>query len=140
MGMDASLPQLSRYIEDNMHQIDGVRKEIEEIQVGFNSKYVEWKANHDAALERLVEAVIGRFDDVGPDLRSRIDERLAEERRAIAERRKELRDALIPKAQAEADGLLKEGQSITEMMREENPRLNEKEEKLKARREKLREN
>jgi predicted nucleic acid-binding Zn-ribbon protein len=135
--MDASLPQLSRYIEDNMRQIDGVRKEIEEIQVGFNSKYVEWKANHDATLERLVEAVISRLDDVGPDLRGRIDERVAEEKRIIADRRKELRDTLIPRAQAEADGALKEGQSITEMMREENPRLNEKEEKLKARREKL---
>lgn len=134
MGMDASLPQLSRYIEDNMHQIDEVRKEMEEIQVGFNSKYVEWKADHDAALERLVEMVLGQMDEIGPDLKGRIDERVGEERRIVDERRQELRDKLIPQTQSEADTALKEGQSITEMMREENPRLNEKEETLKARR------
>jgi hypothetical protein len=134
MGMDTSLTQLSQYLEDNMRQVDGVRKEMEEIQTGFNSKYVEWKANHDAALERLVETVLDRMDEIGTDLKGRIEERVGEEQRVIAERRQELRDTLIPQTQSEADTALKEGQSITEMMREENPRLNEKEEKLKARR------
>ncbi len=132
--MDASLAQLSQYIEDNVRQIDGVRKEMEEIQTGFNSKYVEWKANHDAALERLAETVLGRMGEVGPDLKGRIEERVGEEQRIIAERCQELRDTLIPQTQSEADTALKEGQSITEMMREENPRLNEKEETLKAKR------
>jgi hypothetical protein len=137
MGLDATLPQLSRYIEDTVRQIDGVRKEMEEIQVGFNSRYVEWKADHDAALERLVEAVLDRLDEVGPGLLDRIGEQAEEERRIIAERRDELRDTLIPQAQAEADEVLKEAQSIAEMMREENPRLDEKEERLKARRAEL---
>ena len=134
MGMDASLQKLSGYIEDNISQIEAVRKEMEEIQTGFNSKYVEWKADHDAALERLVEMVLGQMDEIGPDLKGRIDERVGEERRIVDERRQELRDKLIPQTQSEADTALKEGQSITEMMREENPRLNEKEETLKARR------
>jgi hypothetical protein len=132
--MDASLAQLSQYIEDNVRQIDAARKEMEEIQTGFNSKYVEWKANHDAVLERLVETVLDRLDEIGPDLKGRIEERVGEEQRVIAERRQELRDTLIPKTQADADTALKEGQSIVEMMREENPRLNEKEEALKAKR------
>ena len=68
MGMDASLAQLNRYIEDNVRQIDAVRKEMEEIQTGFNSKYVEWKAEHDATLERLVETVLARMEGVGPEL------------------------------------------------------------------------
>ena len=134
MGMDASLQKLSGYIEDNISQIEAVRKEMEEIQTGFNSKYVEWKADHDAALERLVEMVLGQMDEIGPDLKGRIDERVGEERRIVDERRQELRDKLIPQTQSEADTALKGGQSITEMMREENPRLNEKEETLKARR------
>jgi chromosome segregation ATPase len=137
MGLDASLPKLSQYIEDAIRQIDGARQEMEEIQVGFNSNYVEWKANHDAALERLVETVLESLDEVGPDLQGRIDERAADERRTIAARRKELRDTLVPQTQAEADTVLKEGQSIIEMMREENPRLNEKEEQLKARKDKF---
>lgn len=134
MGMDASLRKLSGYIGDNMRQIDAVRQEMAEIQVGFNSKYVEWKADHDAALERLVETVINRLDEIGPDLKGRIDERVGEEKRVISERCQELRDTLIPQTQSEADTALKEGQSIVELMREENPRLNEREEKLKARR------
>jgi hypothetical protein len=134
MGMDASLTQLSQYLEDNLRQIDAVRKEMEEIQTGFNSKYVEWKANHDAALERLVETVLDQMGEVGLELKGRIEERVGEEQRIIAERRQELRDKLIPQTQSEADTALKEGQSITEMMREENPRLNEKEETLKAKR------
>jgi hypothetical protein len=135
--MDASLAQLNQYIEDNVRQIDAVRKEMEEIQTGFNSKYVEWKAEHDAALERLVEMVLTRLEETGPDLRGRIEERVGEEERTIAERRQELRDTLIPQAQAEADAALEEGRSIVAMMREENPRLDEKEEKLKARRKEL---
>jgi DNA repair exonuclease SbcCD ATPase subunit len=115
-----------------MQQIDAVRQEMIEIQVGFNSKYVEWKADHDAALERLVEMVIGRLDEIGPDLKGRIDERVGEEQHVIVERRQELRDKLIPQTQSKADTAFKEGQSIVEMMREENPRLNEREEKLKA--------
>jgi hypothetical protein len=130
--MDASLNKLNGYILGKMRQIDAVRKEMEEIQTGFNSKYVEWKADHDAALERLVETMIDRLDEIGPDLKGCIDEKVGEEQRIITERRQELRDTLIPQTRFAADTALKEGQSIVEMMREENPRLNEREEKLKA--------
>jgi hypothetical protein len=126
-----SLERLSQYIEDNVHQIGVVRKEVEEIQVGFNSAYVEWKAEHDAALERLVEAVTARLGEVGPDLQGQIEKRVGEERRTIAERRQELRDRLIPETQGEADRVLQEGQKLTEKLRKENPRLDEREETLK---------
>ncbi|MFL7791265.1 MAG: hypothetical protein AB8I69_03925, partial [Anaerolineae bacterium] len=99
---------------------------------GFNSKYVEWKAEHDATLERLVETVLARMEGVGPELKGRIEERVAEERRIIDEHRQELRDTHIPQAQTEADGLVKEGRTVVEFVREENPRLDEKEEQLKA--------
>ena len=132
MSNNFSLGSLYRYITDNIEKIFAVRKETEEIQIGFNSSYVEWKAKHDAALERLSEAVASRLGEVGSALHSRIQERTVEERRIIAERRQELRDTLIPETQTKTDEALREGQNLTEKLRELNPRLNEYEENLKA--------
>jgi hypothetical protein len=132
MGKRVSLGGLHHYIVDKTGRIRTVSQEMEEIQVGFNSNYVEWKAEHDATLERLVEMVLVQMEEVGPELKDRIEKRVVEERRLVDERRRELRDTLIPQAQAEADDLIKEGRSVVESMREENPRLNEREEQLKA--------
>ena len=132
MGTNFSLGSLYRYITNNVERILAVRKETEEIQIGFNSSYVEWKAKHDAALERLSEAVVNRLGEVGSALHSPIQERTVEERRIIAERQKELREKLIPETQTKTDKALREGQSLTEKLRELNPRLNEYEENLKV--------
>jgi predicted nucleic acid-binding Zn-ribbon protein len=132
MSKSLSLKEFSKYIVESVERIGAVRQEVAEIQVGFNSAYVEWKAQHDAALERLVEAVTGRLDEVGPDLRARIEERVIEEQRTIAERRQELQDTLIPETQAEADGKLQEGQELVAELRQLNPRLDQREEELKA--------
>lgn len=129
-----SLERLAQFIAESTHQIGVVRKEVEEIQIGFNSAYVEWKADHDAALERLVEDVVARLDDVGRDLRERIEDRLAEERRIIDERRQELREKLIPETRENADEALGEGGRLLMRLRQENPRLDQQEEKLKAKR------
>ena len=132
MSNRLSLEQFSKTIADDVERIGTVRREVEEIQVGFNSAYVEWKAGHDATLEQLVEAVTGRLDEAGPDLRARIEERIGEEQRAIAERRQELRDTLVPETQAEADRTLQQGQELVAKLRQLNPRLDQREEELKA--------
>jgi DNA repair exonuclease SbcCD ATPase subunit len=132
MSSNVSLDQFAQYIEDRTGEIGEVRREAEEIQVGFNSAYVEWKAEHDATLERLVEAVVPRLGELGPDLRGRIEERVVEEQRIIAERREELNVLLIPVTQEEADQLIQQGQGLTEELHEVNPRLDKWEEELKA--------
>jgi predicted nucleic acid-binding Zn-ribbon protein len=134
MNKSFSMSKFSDYITDNIDKIGQVRQEVEEIQIGFNSAYVEWKAEHDATLERLVETVIARLNEVGPDLHSRVEERIAEEQRVIAERRAELREKLIPETQAKADQTLQQGQALTGKLRELNPRLDKREEDLKAQR------
>jgi chromosome segregation ATPase len=134
MGKSFSLKKLSTYISDNIQEIGKVRKEVEEIQVGFNSAYVEWKAEHDATLERLTETVTDQVEDIGPDLRGLVEERIVEEKRIIEARRLELRDELIPATQAEADQILSEGQRLNKKMRLLNPSLDQREEKLKAQR------
>jgi predicted nucleic acid-binding Zn-ribbon protein len=126
------MENFSKYITDNIDEILIVRLEVEEIQIGFNSAYVEWKADHDAVLERLADMVIAQWGRVGPDLHVLIEERRPEEQRIIAERRQELRDKLIPETQAEADLALQQGQSLTKKLRALNPRLDQREEELKA--------
>jgi chromosome segregation ATPase len=161
-----SLQRLSDYIAEITGQISSVRREVEQIQVGFNSAYVEWRARHDAALEQLVEAITARLEEAGPNasaepstrasrlsrrpeltpsgslqsqaealgeaLHAGVEERVAEEGLIIAERRQELRENLIPEAQAEADSVLQEGQCLSDELRELNPRLDRREEELKA--------
>jgi chromosome segregation ATPase len=134
MSKSLSLKELSTYVTDNIQEIGAVRKEVEEIQVGFNSAYVEWKAEHDATLERLTETVTDRVDAIGPDLRALVDERIVEEKPIIEARRRELRDELIPATQTEADEVLSEGQQLTEKLRQLNPSLDQREEKLKTQR------
>lgn len=134
MSKSFSLQRLSKFIEDGIEGIGNVRTEVEEIQIGFNSAFVEWKAEHDATLERLTEAVNGQLEDVGPDLQSRVEERMVEERRIIAERRQALRDDLVPQTQSEADTALDEGKRLSQKLRQLNPRLDQREEKLKSQR------
>ena len=106
MPRTVSLDQLNGFLTDNRRKIDAVGREVEEIQVGFNSAYVEFKADHDAQLARLTETLLEQLDNLGPELQALIDERTVEERRLLAERRMELREKLIPQTQAEADAVL----------------------------------
>jgi chromosome segregation ATPase len=137
MSKKFSLKQLARYIEENVERIGRVRQEVAEIQVGFNSAYVEWKAQHDAELERLTEAILDQWDRVGDALHTRIEERREEEQRIIADRRVELRETLIPEKQAAADEVLAQGQALRQELRQLNPQLDRREERLKKLRNEL---
>ena len=134
MSNTISAEQLSDYLTEIIQKISRIQKEVEEIQVGFNSSFVEWKAKHDAKLERLSEAVLDRWETIGLDLQQKIETRWDEERSTLEKRREQLREELIPEIQAEADRLLENGQYLTESLRELNPQLNQREENLKARR------
>jgi peptidoglycan hydrolase CwlO-like protein len=134
MPPTVSLEQLNDFLSENRRKINAVGREVEEIQVGFNSAYVEFKANHDAQLARLTETLFEKLDSLSPELRARIDKRAAVERHLLTERRAELREKLIPQAQAEADTVLAQAQTQANALRELNPRLNEREETYKAHR------
>ena len=134
MPRTVSLEQLNDFLSDNRRKIDAVGREVEEIQVGFNSAYVEFKADHDAQLASLTETLFKKLDNLGPELRTLVDERAVEERRLLAERRTELREKLIPQTQAEADAVLAQAQEQTKALRQLNPRLDEREESYKAQR------
>ena len=138
MGNKLSLEGFARFISDTTKEIGSARQEVEEVQVGFNSAYVEWKAPHDATLAQLAETIEARLGQLGPDLRDRVVERQADERVAIAARFEELASTLIPEAQVEADSTIEGGQRLTVELRELNPRLDREEELYKKRRGALR--
>jgi predicted nuclease with TOPRIM domain len=134
MPRTVSLDQLHDFLADNRRKINEVGREVEEIQVGFNSAFVEFKADHDAQLASLTEALFSKLDNLGPELRALIDKRAVEERRLLAERQTELREKLIPQTQAEADAVLAQAQEQVKVLRQLNPQLNEREEAYKAQR------
>jgi chromosome segregation ATPase len=134
MSKELSLAKLSDYLEEQIGRIGVVRSEVAEIQVGFNSAYVEWKADHDATLERLTETMSDNLSAVSPELKRLIRARLEEEQRLIAQRRQKLQEELIPQTRQSADEAHAEGQKLTAQLRESNPRLDKREEQLKAQR------
>ncbi|MBN1418249.1 MAG: hypothetical protein JXP34_05700 [Planctomycetes bacterium] len=134
MGRMLSLPSLSGYLRDAIGRIRAVRAEAEEIQVGFQSAHATRKAEREAALDRVSAIVAERLDQAGPALGTRVAERTEEERRIAEARRVELRETVIPEAARAADEALREGQDLTARLRGANPRLDRREEDLKAER------
>ncbi len=132
MSKTFSTTGLSAYLEENIQQIEKVRKEIDEIQVGFQSAFVAWKGKHDAELLRLTVVVAERLEETGTELQAMVAAQTPVELQAIVDRRKDLETLIIPKYQQELDQVLHTGQARIEDLRRSNPELNEREEKLKA--------
>ena len=123
---------LSAYLEQNIAEIEAVRKEVEEIQSGFQTSYVDWRSKHDAELLRLSKLVVDRFFETGTELQAQVQKALPGEQALVEERRKDLREAIIPKYQQELDASITKGQAKTDKLRKLNPELNQQEEALKA--------
>lgn len=138
MAQRVSLVQLGGFITQNMDRIKAVRQEAEELQVGFNSKYVEFKARHDATLASLVNKTADDPKIAGPELGRLIADRIGEERAGLETRRRDLREKLVPQAQRETDDLLAASQAEVEHYRQVNPQFDQSEEEVKAKRVKLR--
>jgi len=137
MAQRVSLAQLGGFITQNMDRIKTVRQEAEELQVGFNSKYVEFKARHDATLASLVNRIADEPEITGPELGRMIADRIGEERSTLKARRRELREKLVPETQKEVDGLLAAAQAEVEQYRQVNPQFDQSEEEVKTRRAEL---
>ncbi len=137
MSKQFSLAELSDYLDDQLDRIAAMRSEVEEIQIGFNSAYVEWKADHDATLEQLTETINADLTVISAQLKRLFRARLGEEQEIIAARRQELAETLIPQTQEASDAALAEGQKLAAQLRESNPRLDAREENLKRQRAEL---
>ena len=123
--------QLLRFFDEQTRAIEALIDQLDQIQVAFNAQFDEFKAQHDATLDRLTDQVAERLHAVDPNLRAAIDGQVVVEREAIAERRRKVREEYLPQRQQAADELLQKAQAELAKLRALNPQLDEKEEKFK---------
>lgn len=133
MARKLSMEQLSDYFASQVNAIEQLEGEVTEIQVGFNSAFVEFKTRHDETLIALTDQVLEDYNDIAPGLRGQMEERRIVERETLQARRRALREELIPAARQTADEKLAESRKAEATLRKKNPLWDKKEEKLKAR-------
>jgi DNA repair exonuclease SbcCD ATPase subunit len=124
--------KLIQYLDDQEQAIEALIAQLDEVQVAFNAQFDEFKAQHDATLDRLTEQVATDTSVAGPQLMAAIEGRLPEERQRIDERRQKVREEYLPKRQQAADDLLNKAQAELAELRALNPQLDAQEEDLKA--------
>ncbi len=132
MAKAMSLDQLDKFLKEAEGKVEVVLRELQEVQLQFVSAHQEFKTKHDATLNDLSMRAGYNLELFPADVRQAIQERLVVERKTLEDRWRELADRLVPQAQQIADELLARAQKATAEMRSLNPRLNEREEKLKA--------
>jgi hypothetical protein len=134
MTKKVSLEELNDHLNGWISQVQVVQNEVAEIQTIYVSTHLESKTRHNQTLNELSFWAAGRWEDLPADVRKAVETRLPAEGEAVDKRRKELRGKLIPDLERAADQLLLDSQADMAKMREMNPRLNDLEESLKARR------
>ena len=125
------LASLCDYLSDNEGKIGRLRQEIEEIHKGFVSEFAQHRENWESALTNTVDLAEDHFEDLPEALRTAVDQRLPTLRQQKAQRLQESRDR-VKELETERAGVEKEAQETTEAVKAANPRLNEREEQLKA--------
>jgi len=130
--------QLPEYVTAQEKAVQALAAQLDEVQVAFNARFDQFKAQHDAALAEVSELVAeryeqsaGRADAVPEGVRRAVEERLPGEREKIAARRTVVRDRALPASRQAADAVLSEAQAELAELRALNPQLDEKEEAAK---------
>lgn len=133
MARTLSMEQLADYFAKQIDEIARLEAEVEEIQVGFNSAFVEFKTQHDETLIALTDQVLAQYDAISPALQAQMEARRVEERKALLARRDLLRADLIPAARKEADDKMATAREAEAKLRKLNPVWDMKEERIKTR-------
>jgi len=133
MARKLSMEQLADYFAKQVDEISRLEAEVEEIQVGFNSAFVEFRTRHDETLIELTDQVLAQYDEITPALREQMEARRVEDREVLLARRDALRETLIPDARKNADGKMAAARKAEKELRKLNPVWDLKEERIKAR-------
>lgn len=123
--------EILRYLDAQSQAIEALIDQLNEVQVAFNAQFDQFKAQHDASLDHLTEQVAMRMDEIGPELRQAVEQRVLEEHRRIEERRHQVEEVYLPKRRQAAENLLVRAQSELTELRALNPQVDEQEESLK---------
>lgn len=137
MAKTLSQEQFRDFLTDNITAIKALQHELDEIQSGFTTNFVDFKARHDATLIRLTEEVIPLRNQLSPELQQRINQQIEQKRQEAQQRRSELKKQ-IPRMQIAVDTLLEKAQKQLATIQQQNPQYDAREEALKADVERLR--
>jgi hypothetical protein len=116
------------YINAQMGKLQQTYDEIGHVQREYQGRYVTFRADHDRALQGLVDTRAGSLPDPLP---AQVQARVLVERQDMARRAEELSNQIAAK-QAEADGRIAAIQAGQAALRALNPALDQREEQLKA--------
>ena len=129
MSPQVDLGRFVAYVQDNTKRIDALYKEVEEIQVRFNSLYsallAEWQGQVEATAPQLVDGELpapfaAALSASQAGERAKLEARIAELGGQLAERK------------GAGDEALRAAQAEISRLRELNPALNQREERLKG--------
>jgi DNA repair exonuclease SbcCD ATPase subunit len=116
------------YLNTQMGKLQQTYDEIGHVQREYQGIYVTFRADHDRTLQALMDTRAGSLPDPLP---AQVEERLPAERKAMAQRADELNKQIAAK-QGEADAKIAAVQAGIAEIRALNPRLDQREEQLKA--------
>lgn len=132
MATTMTLGQFYTYIRDSRKRIADIYREIEEIQYQFNDLHARLLQGRQKLIETYVPLLL-KADSLPSELARQLAAQEQVERQALQKEIATLEEETALKRQ-KADQLIKEAQAQIAQLRQENPILNEQEEKLKARR------
>ena len=127
-----SLSQFYRYLKDKSQELKACYKEIEEVQFQFNDIFKRELEAWQELFGACFPLVLSKRRDLTPDFVALIDrteqQELARIRQEIVDLGKQVVDGRLA-----TDKLLADAQGLTAALREANPEINEREERLKRR-------
>jgi hypothetical protein len=116
------------YLNTQMSKLQQTYDEIGHVQREYQGIYVTFRADHDRTLQALMDTRAGSLPDPLP---AQVEERLPAERKTMAQRVDELSKQIAAR-QGEADAKIAAVQAGIAEIRALNPRLDQREEQLKA--------
>jgi chromosome segregation ATPase len=131
MSPSYTAPAFSDFLQAERKRIAQAFSEVEEIQKDYQGKYTAFKTDHDKTLRELVDQILAAPDSIGATLRKSIDARLPVEKKWVADRMATL-DQNAAELTQQADGILARAQKEEADLAAINPKVNDKEEGLKA--------
>ncbi|MBC7260519.1 MAG: hypothetical protein H5T63_00785, partial [Chloroflexi bacterium] len=132
MATTMTLGQFYSYVRDSRKRIADIYREIEEIQYQFNDLHARLLQGRQKLIDTYAPLLL-KTDDLPAELAQQLVAQEQVERQALQKEIAALEEETALKRQ-KADQLIKEAQAQIAQLRQENPILNEQEEKLKARR------
>jgi hypothetical protein len=131
MSLTLAVDELSTFLSNQRRRIAAAFTEIEQVQVEYQGAYTRFKADHDKTLRALTGQIESRADGTGRALQPLIEARLPQEQQGILQQIADF-EKQSAQLQARTDELLALNQKAAANLRETNPKLNEREETLKA--------